>query len=120
MTDPILSEFHQLTVDAYAAQHAGADVPAITTAFALIGLYLALEEKASGLEVRAAHKRLADRRRSWPRFAAPTVETWTMTILDVALAGSAQAHGNAVNAWARLVWDAWREHHAAVAALATA
>jgi Family of unknown function (DUF5946) len=62
MSDPTLADLHQLTVDTYAAQHPGTDVPAITTVLALIGLYLALGEGASGLYVRTAHKRLADRR----------------------------------------------------------
>jgi Family of unknown function (DUF5946) len=118
MTDPVLSRLHQLTVDTYGAQHSSAAVPAITTAFALVGLHLALEHGASGLEVRTAHKWLADHRSSWPRFPGPVVDDWSMTILDVALANSPQAHDTAVHAWARAVWDAWRDHHTAIAALA--
>jgi hypothetical protein len=37
---------------------------------------------------------------------------------DVAIAESTEAHDEAVSSWARLVWQAWREHHAAVAAMA--
>jgi hypothetical protein len=99
------------------AQHSGDGVAAITTAFALIGLYLSLECGASGPEVRSAHKRLADRRRDWPRFTPPAVEAWTTTILDVALAEKADERHQAVRSWAAEIWDAWGEHHAAVAAL---
>ena len=117
MNDPAVSRLHQLTVDTYAAQHSGGSVPLITTAFALIGLYLAVEKNVPGLEVGAAHKRFADRRRSWPRFIAPTTARWPMTILDIALAESAHAHQTAVEAWAAAVWRGWRDHHAAIAAL---
>ena len=56
-------DFHQLTVDAYAAQHArrgvDADAPPISVAYALVGLHLALDRGLSGPEVRAAHQRMA-------------------------------------------------------------
>ena len=39
-----LGGLHQLTVDAYGAQHAGPRVPAIGVAFGLIGLHLALDQ----------------------------------------------------------------------------
>ncbi|MEO6578823.1 MAG: DUF5946 family protein, partial [Candidatus Limnocylindria bacterium] len=57
---------HQMTVDAYAAQHVGPSTKPITIAFALIGLELALERGVSGIGVRGAHKELADRRIAWP------------------------------------------------------
>ena len=45
-------DYHQLAVDAYAAQHAGreavGDVPPISVAFALAGLHLALDRRRSG------------------------------------------------------------------------
>jgi Family of unknown function (DUF5946) len=53
----LVRDYHQLAVDAYAAQHAsrevGGDVPPISVAYALVGLYLALDRRVSGLEVRA-------------------------------------------------------------------
>ena len=118
MTDAVLGPLHQLRVDTYAAQHAGDDMPAINTAFALIGLHLALDEGCSGIEVRDAHQRLARRRRTWPTFPRPAPgRAPHMTILDIANAGSADAHIAAVERWARTVWEDWRAQHAAVAAL---
>jgi hypothetical protein len=74
----LVRDYNQLAVDAYAAQHAsrgvGGDVPPISVAYALVGLYLALDRGVSGLEVRAAHQwmgsiatsaRVADLRWSW-------------------------------------------------------
>lgn len=93
-------------------------MPAINTAFALIGLHLALDEGRSGIDVRDTHQRLARRRRTWPAFPRPAPgRAPQMTILDVANAHTADAHVAAVERWALTVWDDWRAQHAAVAAL---
>ena len=62
---------HQLAVDAYAAQHAGAAPKPITTAFALIGLYLVNERGFTGRQAQRAHMFLGRRRQEWPRFSPP-------------------------------------------------
>src|SRR6478609_6580123 len=62
---------HQLAVDAYAAQHAGPASKPITTAFALIGLYLVCERGFTGREAQRAHMFLGRRRQEWPRFQPP-------------------------------------------------
>ena len=73
MTDPVLGELHQLTVDAYGAHHPRSDGPPIGLAFALIGLYLALDRGRTGLQVRDEHQRLARvRKRSGPPGARTT------------------------------------------------
>jgi hypothetical protein len=43
------------------------------------------------------------------------VDGGALTVFDVALAGSAEAHAALVRDWAGSVWSAWAEHHAAVA-----
>ena len=121
----LVRDYHQLCVDAYAAQHAlrdvGGDVPPISVAYALVGLHLALDRRVSGLEVRAAHQRMGKPNASWPRLPAPE-RTGTMTVFDVAgagaMVGSVAGHANAVRAWAADVWQAWALQHAAVAVLA--
>ena len=118
MTDPVLGPLHQLRVDTYAAQHVGDDVPPINTAFALIGLHLALDEGRSGIDVRDTLQRLAAQRRTWPAFERPAPShVPQVTILDIANAPSADAHIAAVERWARTVWEDWRARHAAVAAV---
>ncbi|MFO0892775.1 MAG: DUF5946 family protein, partial [Isosphaeraceae bacterium] len=62
---------HQVTVDAYAAQHAGPSSKPITVAFALIGLCLLIERGHTGKAVQRAHMRLANRSKRWPSFDAP-------------------------------------------------
>jgi hypothetical protein len=62
---------HQHAVDAYAAQHVGATMRPIGAAFALIGLFLAVERDYTGRMVQQTHQRLAARSKEWPRFTPP-------------------------------------------------
>ena len=121
----LVRDYHQLTVDAYAAQHAPrerrGDLPPIGVAYALVGLHLALDRGMPGVEVRAAHQRMGRPDASWPPLAAPG-KAGALTVFDVAaagvMAGSPAGHARAVRAWAAAVWRAWAAQHAAVAALA--
>jgi hypothetical protein len=121
----LVRDFHQLTVDAYAAQHASREVggvlPPISVGYALVGLHLALDRGVSGPEVRAAHQRMGKPDPSWPPLPAPE-RTGAMTVFEVAAAGamvgSVAGHAKAVPAWAAAVWQAWAAQHATVAALA--
>ncbi|WP_286173478.1 DUF5946 family protein [Geobacillus sp. E263] len=60
---------HQLAVDAYGAQHLGGVTRSITTAFALISLYLSVECGYTGKQVQKAHMELAEQRQL--RFEPP-------------------------------------------------
>jgi Family of unknown function (DUF5946) len=121
----LVRDFRQLTVDAYAAQHAppkaGGDAPPISVAYALVGLHLALDRGVSGMEVRAAHQRMGKPDPSWPPLPTPE-RPGAMTVFEVATAGamvgSVAGHAKAVGAWAAAVWQAWAAQHATVAALA--
>jgi hypothetical protein len=121
----LVRDYHQLAVDAYAAQHAARDVdgdiPPIGVAYALVGLHLALDRGMPGVQVRAVHQRMGKPDSSWPRLPAPE-RTGAVTVLDVAAAGamvdSVTGHAEAVRAWAAAVWQAWAPQHAAVVALA--
>lgn len=106
----LLGRFHQLTVDAYGAQHAGGPSPPISTAFGLIGLHLAFEHGWSGTAVRAAHQFLAGRRSTWPTFGGRRTGPM-LTVADVAGATTPDEHAARVRAWARSVWDAWAPEH---------
>ena len=102
----VLGRWHQMTVDAYGAQHVATTGPAIGPAFALIGLYLALERGFSGPQVRDAHAHLATPKRDWPRFTPPA-GPWPITVADVAAAPDAVAHAARVQQWGASVWEAW-------------
>jgi len=111
-----VGRWHQLLVDTYAAQHQGANVPAISGVFALIGLDLALELGRTGIEVRDAHQSLARRYRDWPRFDSPPSRS-TMTVQDLASAGTTTEYLETLDRWARAVWASWRDEHERVKAL---
>jgi len=100
---------HQLVVDAYAAQHAGPFVKPISTAFALIGLYLVIEHNYTGKEVQKVHKQLAELSKDWPQFILPT-EKAEVTIKDITDSPDAQKNKMIQN-WARSVWKVWSSEH---------
>jgi hypothetical protein len=106
---------HQLVVDAYAAQHAGEQVKPLSTAFALIGLYLAFEHGRTGKEVQNTHMLLARKSKVWPRFTPPK-EKATLTVRDVVQSPDEQKN-EMIKKWARSVWDMWGREHEAVAQL---
>ncbi len=100
-----LGSWHQMTVDAYGAQHVDPAGPRIGPAFALIGLYLALERGLNGPQVRDAHAFLARTRREWPAFEPPA-RRWRVTVFDVAMV-DVEEHAAAVGRWGASVWEAW-------------
>ena len=97
---------HQHLVDAYAAQHANDTQPPIRVAFALVGLYLAFEQGATGRQAQRMHMLLAQRSKQWPRFPRPT-QTGALTVKDVVSAPPGPQRDEALMRWARSVWDAW-------------
>lgn len=108
---------HQLLVDAYAAQHATTASKPITTAFALIGLFLFAERGFSGKEVQRAHMALARRSRTWPRFQPPE-SRGTLTVADVLAVPPGEGRDAMLERWAKSVWLAWSKDHGRVAGLA--
>jgi hypothetical protein len=121
LSDPVLvGRYHQLTVDAYGAQHAGSDPRSLRVAYSLVGLALALERGWSGTDVRTLHGRMGRPQPWWPDLIRPP-SMGPLTVADVveagARAGSAEGHGRLVEAWARSVWAAWEMSQAAVRTL---
>lgn len=107
----LFGRVHQLTVDAYALQHAGGRHPPKSIGVHLCGLHLALERGIAPVRVAPLLQRLASRVEAWPQLEPPPpIET--PTVLDVALAGGGEEHARRVAGWARVVWAAWAPHHA--------
>lgn len=108
---PVMLRFHQLTVDAYGAQHAAGPGPGVGVAYGLAGLWLALEHGFSAEEVRAVHRRMGHPTPAWPVFAPPAPPQRWLTVLDVAEAGVRQhsdgGHARAAAQWAESVWSVW-------------
>ena len=97
---------HQLAVDAYAAQHSGKKVKAISTAFALVGLYLFNKKNYSGRQVQLAHIEMANKSKIWLRFMTPKEKTW-MTVKDV-IESSDNNKNEAIKKWNQSVWEIWK------------
>ncbi len=119
---PPLMRLHQLTVDAYGAQHGGGTAPPIRLTYSLVGLHLAFDHGLTGDEVRAAHQQMGKPDASWPRLSSPD-DLDTITVMAVAEAGvmvnSVPGHEAATQRWAGDVWGACKEQHQAVADLTT-
>ena len=113
----LAGRYHQLTVDAYGAQHAGRPTGRIYVAYSLVGLHLALDRGWSGPQVRALHQRMGRPDASWPDFRRSS-RTGALTVADVVTAGawvdSVEGHATLVDRWAHSVWDAWSDQAARV------
>jgi hypothetical protein len=106
---------HQLTVDAYAAQHPGIPSRQSTQSVAihLISLHVLLER---GLDTAQATNTMRRALKRWEEFVwlePPESPGW-LTILDVIGAQDLAEHQSAVRRWAESVWEAWALHHATV------
>src|SRR5690242_669753 len=100
---------HQLAVDSYAAQHAGPSVKPISTAFALIGLYLVIECNFTGREVQKTHMFLAEKSKDWQKFILPKKKA-DLTVKDVVNTPDEQKK-EMIQRWMRSVWEIWKLEH---------
>jgi len=105
----LFGSVHQLSVDAYAVQHAGGRHPDKSVCVHLVGLYLMLERGIAPARVPPYLQRLASRA-VWPHLDPPA-ERAHLTVNDIVHAGSHQAHALRVREWAAQVWRVWGAHH---------
>jgi Family of unknown function (DUF5946) len=112
----LFGQIHQLTVDAYAVQHAGGPHPDKSVDIHLSGLYLVLERGIRSPYVPPILQRIAGAIQVWPHFSPPD-EIAPLTVCDVALCSTVLDHIHTVRKWAQMVWQAWSPHHREVAAL---
>jgi hypothetical protein len=101
---------HQYCVDAYGAQHAGGRTKPITTAFSLIGLYLAVEQGHSGTQVQQAHMTLAERDDQWPELRPPHSLS-DVTVQSVLDASPGEERVRNIDRWMESIWQTWDHAH---------
>jgi hypothetical protein len=100
---------HQHAVDAYAAQHSGGSMKPITTAFALIGLYYAVEHGFNGRQVQRIHTLLARQNHPWVPLERPK-KSYSLTVCDVLDAPSDERDA-ILQKWMVDVWECWAHQH---------
>ena len=112
--DPAYFALHQMTVDAYAAQHPGvAERRAIqSVGLHLMTLCMVIEHGSDPHAGPKLHRRMVTRPTS--EWLDPPPMDGGLTIVDVLPAQSPSEHERLVRAWADDVWEAWAPHHETV------
>jgi hypothetical protein len=111
--------YHQLTVDAYCAQHPGEPSPQAIRSVAvhLVALHLQLERETPIEGLYAARQRvasLAKEGRLNLGWLEPPASMGGITVLRALEAGDPVEYGEVARLWAGSVWGAWSAHHEAV------
>jgi hypothetical protein len=97
---------HQHLVDAYGAQHVRQLKSTIGAAFALAGLYLAVERGFTGRQVQKMHMLMASKSKQWPRFVPPA-DVGPLTVSDVLTVQPGPGRDQELMRWCASVWAAW-------------
>lgn len=108
---------HQLAIDAFTAQRANASTKPIAVVFALLGLYLHVEHRFTGLQVQRVHMHLARCRRQWPNLPLPD-QRGPVEVSDVLAAAPGAVRNAMIHEWCVSVWEAWSASRPAIADLA--
>jgi hypothetical protein len=111
-TDPRYGAAHQLTVDAYAAQHPGTPSPQSIQSVTvhLVGLYVVFELGRSPQQARKTIQRAVQHKKDFIWLDPPT-PLGKITIIDIHKAKDHSEHNALVREWAMSVWRAWEPHH---------
>ena len=110
---PERMSFHQLVVDAYAAQHPGGDAPkqVQSVGLHLMTLCLFLEHGADPAQGTALHRRMVRR----PAFHhLNRSDPGELAVLHVPVEGPSVAARAAAYEWAEAVWQTYRSEHSTV------
>ena len=104
----------QLYVDAYAAQHPGAEERRSiqSVAMHLMTLCLYFEHGTDPVHGRDLHRRMP--KKPFYRWLTPPEPRGTLTVAHVAAATSRVEHERRAREWGRGVWEAWSAHHATI------
>ena len=109
----IFAQIHVMSVDTYAVQHAGAAHPDKSVCGHLCSLHLQLDRGVPSVSMPDILRRIISRTKTWPHFDRPDMRA-SLTAFDVAMAPTSEKVA-VTRRWAAGVWNAWREHHGAIA-----
>jgi hypothetical protein len=104
---------HQHLVDAYGAQHVRQSKSTIGAAFALAGLYLAIERGFTGRQVQKMHMLMGRTAKQWPRYDPPT-NVGPLTVADVLAVEPGPRRDAKLMEWCASLWSAWSSAHGRV------
>jgi hypothetical protein len=102
---------HQHAIDAYVAQHSGNGMKNITTAFALIGLYFAIEHGYNGKQVQRVHMLLGRKKYKWEALQPPDKSSYSLTVCDVLKEQPGENRDVMLRKWMCDVWESWKHQH---------
>jgi len=106
---------HELSVDAYIAQHPGGGHPMRSVVVHLAGLHLALVRGVAPADIPRSRAKLAEREWAGPDPVIPA--NWgPLTVRDLGAVAGTSEHTAGVRAFATEVWAAWAHEHERVAA----
>jgi hypothetical protein len=110
------SRSRRLADDAYAVQHPGAPDRRCVQSVAvhLMGLCVLLERDGEERRLVPVLGKMPARRTVDLHWLEPPARNGRLTVADAIEGGFGEGHGDAVEAWARDVWRAWRPHHPTV------
>ncbi len=104
---------HQYIVDAHTAQMAHARTKPISIVYALIGLYLAVEQKYTGKQVQQAHIKLSKSKKGLPKINLPK-KRGEITITDVLRVPPGSKRDKMIKQWCASVWKAFGNNSEAI------
>jgi hypothetical protein len=74
--------------------------------FSLVGLYLHVEKRFTGLEVQQAHQKLSRTKRQWPSIHLPQ-ERGVLTAVEVLAEPAGVKRDTAIDRWCETVWKSF-------------
>lgn len=111
--------YHQMTVDAYWAQHPGKPSPQAIRSVAvhLVGLYLQLEREPSTEGLYAVRQRIASLGKEGKlklTWLEPPASLDHITVLSMLGLDEPDEYGERARRWGQAVWEAWSDYHGTV------
>lgn len=101
---------HQHVIDTYTAQHSGGNMKTISVAFALIGLYYAVEHHFTGRQVQRVHMLLSRKNYDWSILKRPVVP-YAITVENVLNENIGQNRDAMIHRRMFETWSCWGNQH---------